>query len=133
MNFLVIYVVLALIIGAVLIWRRWDEWKAYDRRTKLGILKGPALVFVVLAIAVALSGCQGVSVFAGLDATKNISPQCEEGGPSDRVTSNMGFRAHHYDDGKLSIHSKYTHHSCAFSPDDKSYDGLGFELERRLW
>lgn len=74
-------------------------------------------------------------VFLGIDYTKKLSPQCHEGGPNDRVTSNGGIRVNIYQsaDERFELNSKYTHHSCAFSPDREQYDALGVELTYRLW
>lgn len=118
------------------------SWREYfSTRTGKGILKGIVLA-VVFAVALALlSGCAGgtyfndASVYAGLDHTKKLSPQCEDRGPDNRTTSNLGLRGNLYEsqDGRFRTNAKYTHHSCAFSPDDKSYDALGVELEYKLW
>ena len=120
----------------------------------LGFFKGregrraltSALLFVViLGGAVFLFGCQSAKaedkgewfeygkIYMGLDYTRNISPQCEDSGPSNRLTSNGGFEAGFYSFGDFGSYVKYTHHSCAVSPDDKSYDALGFGIEYKLW
>lgn len=74
-------------------------------------------------------------VFAGIDYTKNLSPQCDQGGADDRATSNGGLRLNIYrsDDELFHLNSKYTHHSCAFSPDRESYDALGLEVNYKFF
>lgn len=74
-------------------------------------------------------------VFLGLDHTKNLSPQCEKGGPNDRLTSNGGLRQNVYrsTDDRFHLNAKYTHHSCAFSPDRESYDAIGLEATFRFF
>lgn len=74
-------------------------------------------------------------VYLGVDYTQKLSPQCYAGGPNDRVTSNGGLRANIYQsaDQRFEFNTKYTHHSCAFSPDRERYDALGVELTYRIW
>ncbi len=105
-----------------------------------------ALSFVaILGGAVFLFGCSNAKaedkgewfeygkIYMGLDYTRKISPQCEDEGPSNRLTGNGGFEAGFYSFGDFGSYVKYTHHSCAVSPDDKSYDALGFGIEYKLW
>lgn len=72
-------------------------------------------------------------VYMGLDYTRKISPQCEDKGPSNRLTSNGGFEMGIYTAGNFESYLKYTHHSCAISPDNKSYDGLGGGIAYYFW
>ena len=130
------------------VWLLWslrgENLKEYFRtKDGLGILKGIVLAVgfaVGLAVLFSLTGCSGTyvndaSVYAGLDYTKKLSPQCEATGPDDRTTSNLGVRVNLYEsaDERFRTNAKYTHHSCAFSPDDRQYDALGVELEYKLW
>ncbi len=123
----------------------WKEKIAYFKtKDGKGILKGVVLAVtipvILILLAVLLGGCSGTfnngaSVYAGLDYTKDPSPMCEDVGPDNRTTSNLGARYFLYesDDESFKTNVKYTHHSCAFSPDDEQYDSLGLELEYRLW
>lgn len=115
-----------------------------------GILKGPIL-FVLFGIAVVLislfaskafskSHDEGRwfaygEVFLGLDVTNKQSPMCEDGDNSSRLTSNGGLRVNVYQsaDQLFEWNQKYTHHSCAFNVDDKSYDALGWEFSYKFW
>lgn len=74
-------------------------------------------------------------VFLGLDHTKNRSPMCEYGDVSDNSTSNGGIRLNMFrsDDKRFEWNSKYTHHSCAFNEDARSYDALGIELNYKFF
>lgn len=74
-------------------------------------------------------------VFMGLDNTKDISPMCEGGVNSDKLTSNIGVKVDLIStvSGKANISAKYTHHSCAFNPDRDGYDAIGIELNYKLW
>ncbi len=75
-------------------------------------------------------------VYGGLDQTfKSPSPQCQSRGSDPKTTSNLGFRVNLLQsyDNKVSLDTKYTHHSCAFSPDRNTYDALGLELNWRIW
>lgn len=108
-------------------WRKTKE----GRGVLLGLIVAPLLALLIGS----LSGCQRVDVFAGLESTKNISPQCENGGASDRITSNLGVEGCRTvsRDGKTEVCGVYRHHSCAISPDRESYDGVGFFVSRRIW
>lgn len=74
-------------------------------------------------------------VYLGVDHPMRHSPQCEIVGPNDRLTSHGGLRANIYQsaDDRFEFNTKYTHHSCAFSPDDQTYDAVGIELSYRIW
>jgi hypothetical protein len=106
------------------------------RKTKAGrgVLFG-LLVAPVTAILISMIGCARVDVFAGLESTKNLSPQCDTGGASDRITSNLGVEGCRTvsDDGRTELCGVYRHHSCAISPDRESYDGVGFLVKRRVY
>lgn len=136
------------LIALLAIWLLWSlrgrNIKDYfSTRDGKGVLKGIvlAVTFAVgLALLFGLTGCSGTylndaSVYAGLDYTKKESPQCESGGPDSHSTSNLGVRVNLYqsEDERFRTNAKYTHHSCAFSPDDASYDAAGIELEYKLW
>ena len=107
--------------------------------TGKGIAKGilMAVVFSVLMVGVSLiTGCSGTylnsaSLFTGMDYTNKLSPMCKDEGPDSHTTSNLGLKGNLYRSysKQLDINTKYTHHSCAFSPDSKSYDAVGVELE----
>lgn len=109
------------------------EWfKAMKPSDRKGIATG---IFICLAIVVALglTGCSGASMYAGLDQTFKQSPQCVDGGSDDRVTSNIGFKGWHTLADDVTLYAKYTHHSCAFSPDRNSYDAVGAGVEYKFW
>lgn len=136
---------LLVLLAVWLLWSlRGENLREYFRtRTGLGILKGIVIAVgfsVGLALLGGLAGCSGTyvndaSVYAGLDHTKKLSPQCEDAGPDTRTTSNLGLRLNLYQsqDERFRTNAKYTHHSCAFSPDDRQYDALGLEMEYKLW
>ncbi len=94
---------------------------------------GVALLFP--AKAEALEYFESGEVFVGLDYTKKISPMCDVGVNDDKLTSNLGFKASILtsDDHTTDVSFKYTHHSCAVNPDNKSYDAIGIEVKRVLW
>lgn len=75
-------------------------------------------------------------VYIGLDYTKKRSPMCEANDPTDnRGTSNMGAWGNLWQskDKSLRVNSRYTHHSCFIGEDAKGYDGLGVQVEWKLW
>lgn len=74
-------------------------------------------------------------VFAGIDYTRNQSPQCQSGGFDDRSTSNMGFKANVWQSPSKNVRFNlmYTHHSCALNPDRNSYDAIGAQVEWFIW
>jgi hypothetical protein len=94
---------------------------------------GVALLFP--AKVEALEYFESGEVFVGLDYTKKISPMCDVGVNNDKLTSNLGLKASILtsDDHKTDISTKYTHHSCAVNPDNKSYDAVGIEVKYKLW
>ena len=95
---------------------------------------GVALLFTIpKAFADDVRYFTHAEVFVGLDYTKKLSPMCEEGGADDKATSNGGFRFNILESDRTIFNLKYTHHSCAFSPDTKSYDALGAEITYRFW
>ena len=74
-------------------------------------------------------------VFLGMDNTNKQSPQCHDGNNSSRLTSNGGLRFNIYESGdeRFSFNTKYTHHSCAFNSDNKSYDAIGLEASYKFF
>ena len=74
-------------------------------------------------------------VYIGVDYTRKISPQCEPDGVDSRGTSNLGAWFNIWQDktGTLRINSNYTHHSCYLGEDRNGYDGLGVQVEWKLW
>lgn len=94
-----------------------------------------AILFVVIALAIAFFSEQArgdwevphvAYVWAGLDYTKDTSPQCKERGADNRLTSDLGagYQILKYDD-KLMISIERSHHSCAVNRDKESYDAWG--------
>lgn len=133
------------ILAVVIIWggfslRKVNLKEYFSTKTGKGILKG-----IILAIAFALlfalfpskSEAKGwfnyAEVFAGLDYTKNTNPMCVAGEVDERSGSNIGLIFNIYKQDRFTLNSKYTHHSCAFGEDNRSYDGLGIELKYRFW
>lgn len=108
----------------------WRTTKA-GRGVLWGLVVAPLAAFLIGMIG----GCTRVDVFAGLESTKNLSPQCETGGASDRITSNLGVEGCRTvsEDGRTELCGVYRHHSCAISSDRESYDGIGFFVSRRIW
>ena len=72
---------------------------------------------------------KGGTAFAGIDRTFNPSPLCGEGGVDNHLTSNIGFTQNIYTKDAATLGFKYTHHSCAISPDKNSYDSGGLYAE----
>lgn len=129
--------------------RQKKDGRELTKKEWLGVAKGVALAFLfVLGAALLGSLFSGkaeaaeggtyfneASVYFGLDHTKKLSPMCEDSGPDSRTTSNMGLKLNLYrsQDRRFEVGSKYTHHSCAFSPDARSYDAFGFVAEYKFW
>lgn len=140
-----------LMLVVVLFYMAWKlrgkDWRAYfSTRDGLGILRGivvaPLAIVALGAVLAMFSSCaragawfNDASVFAGLDYTKKLSPQCERNAVDERGTSNLGLRLNVWesDSRKLRVNTKYTHHSCALGSDDRQYDAVGVELEWRVW
>lgn len=101
------------------------------------VLKGIVLVLGVAGLFALFTQCAKADWFnyvemsVGLDYTKGVSPQCEEGGESDRWTSNINLTGNVWRYGGLEINGRYTHHSCAIGEDRNGYDAIGPELRYR--
>ena len=105
-----------------------------------GILKGIIVVIGISVLVVLFAGCSGrylndASLYAGLDYTEKQSPMCEPVGADDHSTSHVGIAVNVFEsyDSRFETTLKYTHHSCAFSPDDSDYNAIGFELDYKVW
>lgn len=112
-----------------------NGWAWRTTRAGRGVLFGLLVAPLAALLIGSLGGCARVDVFAGLESTKNLSPQCETGGASDRITSNLGVEGCNIisSDGRTELCGVYRHHSCAISPDRESYDGVGFLVKRRVY
>ena len=130
--------VVILVLAAVFSMVRQDlspvEWyKRMVPKERKSIAVGIVVCLLIVGIVGLLGGCSGASMYAGLDQTFKQSPQCVAGGSDDRITSNIGFKGWHEVTEDVVVYSKYTHHSCAFSPDRNSYDAVGAGVEYRFW
>jgi hypothetical protein len=104
-----------------------------------------AIIFSLFFAAVGyISGCStssgtylnSATVYSGIDySVARPSPQCTSEGVDDRSTSNLGLKVNLFSttDGKSKTNLKYTHHSCAFNPDQNLYDAVGIEFEYEFW
>lgn len=74
-------------------------------------------------------------VFAGIDQTRKVSPQCVAGSQSDHMTSNMGMGINVWQSPsrRVALDVQWTHHSCVLGVDQKSYDGLGLRVTWMPW
>ena len=140
-----------LMVAVVLLYIAWKlrgrSWREYfSTRDGKGILRGiiiapGAILLIALALSLMPSCAQAgtwfndASVYAGLDWTKKLSPQCEPNPVDERGTSNLGARLNLWqsDSRRVRVNAKYTHHSCALGRDDRQYDAVGLELEWRVW
>ena len=109
------------------------KWWLTDagKRVAFGLFLAPLVALIIGS----LGGCTRVDVFAGIEATKNLSPMCEPGGVNDNLTSNLGIEGCHTisADSRTELCAVYRHHSCAISQDEQSYDGVGLTVKRRIW
>lgn len=74
-------------------------------------------------------------VFAGIDYTRNVSPQCVPGSIRDHLTSNMGMGIGVWQstDRIVNVDLQWTHHSCVLGIDRNSYDGIGIRATWYTW
>lgn len=74
-------------------------------------------------------------VFAGIDYTKNLSPQCVQGTTQDHLTSNMGMGVGLWQSPskRVQMDLQWTHHSCVLGVDRNSYDGAGIRVTWYPW
>lgn len=109
---------------------KWWKTKG-GKRVAFGLILGPAAVWLLGS----LGGCSSVEVYAGLERTKSISPQCDQGGADDQLTSNLGLRGCRVlsSDGRTTLCGVYRHHSCAISQDRESYDAFGATVTREIY
>jgi hypothetical protein len=133
------------VLVVVLVWggislRKVNLKEYFGTKTGKGILKGIllavafSLVFVLFSSKSEAKGWFNYAeVFAGLDYTKNTNPMCVAGEVDERSGSNIGLTFNIYEQNRFTLNSKYTHHSCAFGEDNRSYDGIGIELKYRFW
>lgn len=106
-----------------------------------GLIAAPlAAICILIALTFVLTGCSSfknpyVDVYAGLERTKNLSPQCEIGGADDKLTSNLGVGvcSEISSDRDTHICGVYRHHSCAITNDDRSYDAFGLTVHRKIY
>lgn len=149
MNDAILFV--GLMVATVFLWLTWRlwgrSWLDYFRTPDgLGILRGIVLavagtfligVGLLLLPGKATAGTwlNDASVFAGLEYTNRLSPQCQRNAVDERGTSNLGLRLNVWesDSRNVRVNSKYTHHSCALGPDDRQYDAAGVEIEWKVW
>lgn len=138
MDKLVFVAYILVILVALFVFACWKSGKGvrYMRTDEgKGAIKSALLFVLILGLPVLLFGCSSnpdvkyfdyARIYMGVDHTKKLSPQCEDTGPSNRLTSNGGFELGLISYGRFDSYFKYTHHSCAISPDDKSFDAGGF-------
>lgn len=143
------FLILAFVVTAI--WGAWsyrnvDFWahiKTEEGKGEIASALRAFAVLVLVILAYVLTGCSApkgawlndAGVYAGLDYVNKISPVCQAGYNDNRTTSNLGFWGNLWrsEDKRLRVNAKYTHHSCAFSPDARSYDGAGVEFEYEFY
>ena len=74
-------------------------------------------------------------VFAGIDYTRNVSPQCVPTTTQDHLTSNMGMGVNLWESPskRVKMDMQWTHHSCVLGVDRNSYDGAGIRVTWYPW
>lgn len=153
MDFLLnygIFLGLTLLIVAILFGVVWvktghdiNRFKAHFTTTGDGSLRSMLLAIGIITLiivtvflgnkAFAATWFEETTVYAGIDVTREWSPQCyPDKTVDDRLTSNIGVRQSIVRIKDISILGNYTHHSCAIWRDAYGYDGLGVQLEWRF-
>lgn len=143
-----ILIALGFVVFGIVFYRRKINPYTYFKKDSegQGIFAGVILVIAAFLLFILISATSQraksaeleylnwVEIYFGLDQTFKLSPQCESGLISDKITSNVGFRFNALRDSERKTHLniKYTHHSCAFNIDREQYDALGFELTHRF-
>lgn len=125
-------VLIIVVILAVISYRHYGMSKPF-KNIAYGLLIAPLAALAVAFILGNLISCSTVDrveVFAGIERTKKLSPQCKSGGASDKITSNLGVSACKEIGGGTDICASYRHHSCAISEDREQYDAFGFEARK---
>jgi hypothetical protein len=140
--FLFLSAILFIVLAVILVFVP-SPTKYFKTKEGKGVLFGIGAV-VLLSLALVLifpnkaqaeeyKYLSSAELFVGLDNTRKISPMCDVGENSDKLTSNVGLKASIISTAASSVNVKYTHHSCAVNPDNKSYDALGVEVTYKLW
>jgi len=143
MDSLTLFVVSILIVAIVVLIANFKslgkaiEYLKQNKDIAKGILifAGAAIVSVVIFAPKAQADYFNyVDIYVGIEQPKSLSPQCEEGGVNDRLTSNGGLVANVWQsqDQLFDVNAKYTHHSCALNEDRNTYDSFGVELKYRF-
>lgn len=145
-TIILVVIALALVFGVGIkhlpAWAKSKEGKGALASMALGVL----VIFVVGLLA---SNAQAQSVldtrygnflnnayvFAGIDYTRKVSPQCVAGSQNDRMTSNIGFGVNMWQSPSKNVFLdlQYTHHSCVIGVDRNSYDGMGIKATWIPW
>lgn len=145
-TIILVVIALALVFGIGI--KQLPAW-AKSKAGK-GALASMALgVIVILAAGFLASKAQAQSVldtrygyflnnayvFAGIDHTRKVSPQCVPGSQSDRMTSNMGMGLNLWQSPsrRVLLDLQWTHHSCVLGVDRNSYDGAGIRVTWIPW
>ena len=146
-NAAVFYTLVVLFLGYMLVDARvklgsFEQAINHYRNTENGSLTGIILAAVVFPIVMAagiklaylvIGEAQAeevryfthTTIFAGLDSTQKVSPQCYAGDVNDRLTSNLGVQQHLVGYKDIDLYAKYQHHSCATNQDSNGYDAVG--------
>lgn len=74
-------------------------------------------------------------VYMGLDQARKVSPQCTPDSADNKGTSNLGLWGNVWQssDKTIRVNTRYTHHSCFIGKDRNGYDGLGINVEWKIW
>lgn len=118
----------------------WDlekfktHWKTTGKGAGAGIVVAVLMFLAFSAITYNVNAAEvkyfnGTTIFAGIDRTIKISPQCVSNNIDARLTSNIGIRQNFVTYKDIDVTGQYTHHSCAVGVDKDVYDGFGVTLQ----
>lgn len=112
-----------------------DDGKGILKGIVLAILFAVVLVFANCALSDEDEWFQYGEMYFGIDSTFGESPQCWGGGPSNKLTSNIGLKLNIFRriDRRVEANIKYTHHSCALNRDRHGYDAIGIEYTYKFF
>lgn len=116
------------------------NWYAAEGKKKSVFVGAATIILIPVLIGIVLHTANaetkyfdGAKVFVGLDSTPVHNAFCQKTGASDRISSNMGFVQNIATTTDFNIGMKYTHHSCAISPDVNTYDAIGIVIEWTIY
>ena len=149
--FYLLVIALIVVVGAITFKRKGIALDYFKSGEGKGAIASAGLALVAIAVLALLiflipnnanaapySGgtwFNDAGVYMGIDQTRKISPQCTPNSVDNKGTSNLGLWGNVWQsaDKTIRVNTRYTHHSCFLGKDRNGYDGLGVNVEWKIW